>query len=325
MDSSVAPTPLFPGLQHLVHKPDSPEAYLLGTAAPARQRFAFATELPESHPLYDDTPLPFHDLLFPVEGLRRAALFAARQYFRVPDKRVTAIATAGTEITDVDAWRHTDGPARISLDLTLTPVDVVTGVPRGLTCEADVAIDGRRCGTAGARLAFLSPGVHRAHREAGRLRSERSVTAGADGAERAGSPDPGQVGRRTARHVFVGLPAQGPDDTLVLRVDTAAAAAVLSDGSDEVPAALYLEASRQAALLAAAELHGFLPAHTLLTRWRAAFRGYAEPGLALHCAVRAKGTTVRDAAGRPQARLHLSFLQGEREVAQVSATALQDC
>ncbi|WP_338696835.1 AfsA-related hotdog domain-containing protein [Streptomyces sp. Q6] len=326
MDPTLTLAPFFPGPQHLVHKPDSPEAYLLGAGTPAPQRFTFATELPDAHPLFDGADRPFHDLLFPVEALRRAALFAARQYFRVPEKRVTAMATAGTEITEVEAWRSSGAAgvsARISLDLTLTPVDVVTGVPRGMECEAVVAIDGRRCGTAMARLVFLSPGVHRAHRTAGRQQSERSLA----GRPRAvtGSPTPEQVGRGAAHHVFVGLPVPDGDDTLVLPVDTAAAATLLGDGSDAVPPALFLEASRQAALIAAAELHGFLPAHAVLTRWRAAFRGYAEPELALHCAVRSKGTPVRDAARRPAIRLHLSFLQGDREVAQVAATVLQDC
>jgi hypothetical protein len=111
---------------------------------------------------------------------------------------------------------------------------------------------------------------------------------------------------------------------------------VLPGEPDELPAILFLEASRQAALIAAAELHGFAPGRTLLTRWGASFRGFAEPGLPLFCTVRGAGAdgagadgaqagAARDAAGRPRAELRLAFLQGEREVADVSVSVLQDC
>ncbi|WP_445529225.1 AfsA-related hotdog domain-containing protein [Streptomyces cyslabdanicus] len=326
MNRSATHIPSFPGPQHLVHKPDSPEAYLLGTNAPVRQHFAFAAELPSARSAPDEPTPRFHDLLFPVEALRRTALFAARQYFRVPDKRVTAMSTATAQITDVEPWRHTEELAHLALDLELIPIDVVTGVPRGLGCRATVAIDGQTCGTAQGRLVFLTPGVHRAHRAAGRRQSEQSTAGLPAGVTSADSPAPEQVGQPAAHLVCVGLPVRDKDGGLIMPVDTAAAGALVPDDtSDDVPAALYLEVSRQAALFAAAELHGFLPKHSLITRWRAAFRGYAEPDLPLHCDVQAKGQTVRDVAGRPQARFHLSFLQGAREVAQVAVTVLQDC
>lgn len=334
MDTVLALSPLFLGPHHLVHKPDSPEAFLLDSGAPMRQSFSFATELPDRHPLFSDTAMPFHDLLLPVEALRQAALFAARQYFRVPAKRITAVSATSAGITDVTPWRRGTKGSRLALDLALTPVDVVTGVPRGLECEAAVSIDGHPCGTADARLVFLSPGVYRGHREAGRRQSEESIAAGWR-VDAGGVPAPEQVGHRDRRNVLVALPDEGQDtdERLLFPVDGEAADAVLSDGSGEVPPALFLEASRQTALLAAAELHGFVPSHALLTHWRAAFRGFAEPGLPLYCAVRgeavADGTgpvvAVRDAAGRPTARLGLTFLQGDREVARVSATVLQDC
>lgn len=333
MDTVLALSPFFLGPQHLVHKPDSPEAFLLDAGTPVRQNFTFAAELPEAHPLFSDTTTPFHDLLFPVEALRQAAMFAARQYFRVPTKRITAVSASSTEITDVDPWRRTGESSRIALDLALTPVDVVTGVPRGLECEAVVSIGGRRCGRADGRLVFLSPGVHRGHREAGRRQSEESIAAGWGHLDSAGVPAPEQVGHRDPRNVVIGLPVEDEDDgeQLLFPVDGAAAAAVLSDGSGEVPPALFLEASRQAALIAAAELNGFVPSHALLTHWQATFRGLAEPGLPLYCTVRGQQSgaatrmTVRDGAGRPTARLRLTFLQGDREVAQVSVTVLQDC
>lgn len=336
MDSLPTLSPFFGGPQHLVHKPESPEAFLLDAGAPVRQSFTFATELPETHPLFSDMASPFHDLLFPVEALRRVALFAARQYFRVPSQRITAVSASGVEITDVEPWRRAEGSAWLALELILVPVNVVTGVPRGLECEAVVSIDGRRCGAADAQLVFLTPGVHRGHRAAGQRASEQSLAAGHGRIVSAGAPSPERVGHRSARNVLVGLPVEGagagPDENLVFPVDADAARAALGGADDEVPAALFLEASRQVTLLAAAELLGFVPSHALLSRWQASFRGFAEPGLPLHCVVRADepegsgaGRTPRDEAGRPTARLRLEFLQGERVVAEASASVLQDC
>ncbi|MEU6093130.1 AfsA-related hotdog domain-containing protein [Streptomyces sp. NPDC047085] len=331
MDTLPAPSSSFLGPFHLVHKPDNPETFLLDAGAPSRQHFVFAAELADEHVLFGATSASHHDLLVPVEALRQAAMFAARRYFRVPEKRLTVVAAAGTEITDVAPWRRTGQVSQIALELSLTPTDVVLGVPRGLTCKAAVSIDGRRCGSADARLVFLTPGIYRGHRETGRRQSEESLARGLGDVDSPGMPEPARVGHRDGRHVLVGLPVEDGDEALLFPVNAAAAREVLPGEPDELPAILFLEASRQAALIAAAELHGFAPGRTLLTRWGASFRGFAEPGLPLFCTVRGAGAdggqtgAARDAAGRPRAELRLAFLQGEREVADVSVSVLQDC
>ncbi|GAA3233981.1 hypothetical protein MTQ10_25395 [Streptomyces sp. XM83C] len=321
----------FLGPFHLVHKPDSPETFLLDSGTPSCQRFVFAAELPDEHPLFGRTPAAHHDLLMPVEALRQAAVFASRHYFRVPEKRLTVVAEAATRITEVEPWRRTGHRAQIALELDLTPTDMVLGVPRGLQCEATVSIDGRRCGGATARLTFLTPGIYRGHREAGRRQSEESLARGFGDLGSPGRPDPAAVGHSDPRNVLVGRPVEDDDEVLLFPVDGAAAGKVLPGEPDEVPPVLYLEASRQAALLTCAELYGFAPERTLLTDWQASFRGFAEPALPLYCTVtgpRTAGGTAapaRDAAGRPKSTLALTYWQGDREVARISASVLQDC
>ncbi|MBM4824499.1 MULTISPECIES: AfsA-related hotdog domain-containing protein [Streptomyces] len=316
---------------HLVHKPDSPETFLLDSGAPSCQRFVFAAELPDEHALFGATGAAHHDLLMPVEALRQAAVFAARHYFRVPEKRLTVVAEAATGITDVEPWRRTGHRAQIALELDLTPTDMVLGVPRGLVCEAVVSIDGRPCGTASARLVFLTPGIYRGHREAGRRQSEESLARGFGDFGSPGRPEPSRVGHTEPRNVLVGLPVEDDDEVLLFPVDGAAAGGILPGEPGELPAVLYLEASRQAGLIACAELYGFAPDRSLLTGWQASFRGFAEPGLPLYCTVSgprtdgAAAATVRDAAGRPTTALTLAFWQGDREVARISASVLQDC
>ncbi|MFD1658322.1 AfsA-related hotdog domain-containing protein [Streptomyces caeni] len=336
MDTFTAPSPSFLGPHHLVHRPASPEAFLLKATAPVRQNFAFSAELPEEHPLFGDSVSPYHDLLFPVESLRQTMLFAARRYFRVPESWHPVVASGGAAITRLDAWRRGGLRAGLALELGVTPLDIVNGVPRGLECEAAVSIDGERCGTASARLVFLAQGVYHNHRVLGRRQSEESVAAGDGDPASPGVPLPEQVGHRDGRNVLVGLPEHTGGDGeegLAFPIDARAAAGLrleAPDAPDEVPPMLFLEVSRQVGLLAAAELRGFIPSHAVLSRWQASFRGFAEPGLPLHCTVRegvrrTDGRVSRDAAGRPVVDLRLSFLQGSRVVARVSASVLQDC
>ncbi|MGW1019257.1 AfsA-related hotdog domain-containing protein [Streptomyces niveus] len=337
MDTFTAPSPSpsFLGTHHLVHRPASPEAFLLKATAPTRQNFAFSAELPEEHGLFRDSVSSYHDLLFPVESLRQTMLFAARRYFRVPSSWHPVVASGSAEITDLDAWRRDGRQAGIALELGVTPLDIVGGVPHGLECEAAVSIDGRRCGVASARLAFLAQGVYRGHRELGRRQSEESLAAGHWDPLSPGRPLPEQVGHRDSRNVLAGLPEHtgtADHDELTFPIDAGAAAELRfeADAPDDVPPMLFLEVSRQVGLLATAELRGFVPSHAVLSHWQASFRGFAEPGLPLHCTVRERvigtdGRVRRDAAGRPVVELRLSFLQGSRVVARVSASVLQDC
>ncbi|MEV5986227.1 AfsA-related hotdog domain-containing protein [Streptomyces sp. NPDC052051] len=333
MNTFTAPSPSFLGPHHLVHRPASPEAFLLKMAAPVRQNFAFSAELPEEHPLFGASAAPYHDLLFPMESLRQAMLFAARRYFRVPGGLHPVVASAGATITSLDAWRRGDTQAGIALELAMTPLDVAGGVPRGLECQAAVLIDGERCGAASARLVFLAQSVHDSHRVPWRRQGE---AAGDSVPVSPGAPLPEQVGHEDSRNVLVGLPERtGADggEGLAFAVDARAAAELrfdAPDAPDEMPPMLFLEVSRQVGLLAAAELRGFVPSHAVLSRWQATFRGLAEPGLPLRCTVREDGRRTdgrvsRDEAGRPVIGLRLSFLQGGRVVAGISASVLQDC
>ncbi|MEW2620565.1 AfsA-related hotdog domain-containing protein [Streptomyces sp. NPDC048106] len=333
MDTFTPASPSFLGPHHLVHRPGSPEAFLLKATAPIRQNFAFSAQLPEENPLFGDSASPYHDLLFPLESLRRTMSFAARRYFRVPAGRRLVMASAGAAVTRLDAWRRDGRRAGIALDLGMTPLDVVSGVPRGLECQATVSIDGKRCGTASARLVFPAQEAHQSPRALGGQEGEGSAAARDSGPASAGLPLPEQVGRLDSRDVLVGPPAYaGPDDGggLVFPVRATTAAELPADAPGALPPVLLLELSRQVGLLAAAELRGFVPSYAVLSRWQATFRSLVEPGVPLRCSVRegvrrADGQVSRDEAGRPVIDLRLSFRQGERVVAGVSAAVVQDC
>ncbi|MEV5609137.1 AfsA-related hotdog domain-containing protein [Streptomyces sp. NPDC052225] len=325
------PAAAFLGPHHLVHRPDTPEGFLHSATPPGRHRFGFSAQLPDSHPLFADSTAPFHDVLYPMESLRQMAVFAAGRYFRVPENRRILLADCAFSLTALPSWRRgAPAGARLCLDLDLTPADVVKGVPRSMDCATTISIDDQPCGTVRARLVFLMPGVHRTYRAHSRQESER--TAGGNSGLPPGHGIPGAelVGRRSARNVLIGLPLEEGGECLTFPVNIPAAREVLPDSGSEVPAALFLEVSRQAALFGVGELYGLAPGHAVLTRWEAVFRGFAEPGLPLLCSVQARrqgapAEVLRDSAGRPFAELTLVFTQGIRVVAEMTACVLQIC
>jgi hypothetical protein len=196
-------------------------------------------------------------------------------------------------------------------------------VPRGLNCEGALAIDGIRCGSAKARMVFLMPNVYQNHRARGRAASRSEGYGGYHGHGTARMRAE-SVGRSDPRNVVISGPLPTEDDTLRLLVTPEAAHSVFTaNTTDYVPAVVLLEASRQAAFLAAAELHGFSAATCVLTRWSARFQGFAEIDLPLHCTVRAD-ELCRDSDGRRAFPVTLSFAQGVRELATVAVEVIQD-
>lgn len=311
---------------HLLHRPSTAEGLMLGTVAPVPQDFTLSAALPESHPLFNDGPGDFHDPGFALEAMRQSVLFVAHQYFRVPAQRPVVLASTEVGITGLQAWRRNGHTAHIAVDMALHPVDVVNGVPRGLRCEAELSIDGTTCGTARARTVFLMPKVYQNHRARGRAasRAEKFGTFAEGHGQDDARPRPETVGRGDPHNVVISLPLSHDDGLLRVRVIPDAAHPVFTaNATDHVPAVVLLEASRQAAFLAAGELHGFSAANCVLTEWNAKFRGFAEIDLPLYCAADA-GPLGRGPGGHPAFPVTLTFTQGSREIATVAVAVLQD-
>ncbi|WP_441251012.1 AfsA-related hotdog domain-containing protein [Kitasatospora sp. McL0602] len=297
---------------------------MLGTTGPTEQQFAVSALLPERHPLFNDGADLFHDLHSPAEVLRRTALFVSHRYFRVPQERPAVFAATEVAVTELEPWRRTPGPTHLAMDITLSPADVVSGVPRGLECESTLYVEGRRCGTAAARLVFLMPRVYQNHRERGRVMSRSDFTGPAEGEQWTSAPPARSVGRADQVNVVLGRPLLTPEGELVVEVVTDPRNEVYAEATtDHVPALVLIEATRQAALLLAGELHGFTAGSCVLGRWNARFQGFAEPDLPLHCRATA-GELARSADGRPALPVALTLHQGTRQIAAVDTVVLQD-
>ncbi|MEY9870864.1 hypothetical protein ABH931_000318 [Streptacidiphilus sp. MAP12-33] len=316
---------LAPLVRHLVHRPRTLEGFLRGSTGVQAQDFGLSAVLPERHPLYGDGPGTHHEPHLPLEALRRATLFVAHRYFRVPAGRPAVFSTSEVTLDPAAAWRRTPGPTHLGLELTLTPVDVVGGVPRGLECRAEIRIDGMPCGTARARLVFLMPKVYQNHRSRGRATSRAGHAAPARDplTERVA---PHVVGRADPANVVVARPRTGAgEETLVAEVVAEPGHPVFAEGSpDHVPVLVLMEASRQLAFLHAGQLQGYPPGSCVLAGWSADFQGFAEPDLALVCESTPRPAR-RDADGRPLLPLSLRFLQGSRQVGTVEVVVGQDC
>lgn len=319
------PVPGAPALvHHLVHRPNTPEGVVLGTTGPTEQQFAVSALLPERHPLFNDGADLFHDLHSPAEVLRRTALFVSHRYFRVPQERPAVFASTEVAVTELEPWRRTPGPAHLTMDITLSPADVVSGVPRGLECESALFVEGVRCGTAAARLVFLMPRVYQNHRERGRVMSRSRFAEPTGGDLWPGVPSAKAVGRADQGNVVLGRPVQTQDGELVVEVVVDPGTRVYSEvTTDHVPAMVLIESTRQAALLLAGGLHGFTVTGCVLSRWSARFQGFAEPDLPLHCRASA-GALGRAADGRPALPVTLTLHQGTRQIAAVDTVVLQD-
>ncbi|MFF4650467.1 AfsA-related hotdog domain-containing protein [Streptomyces sp. NPDC001380] len=312
---------------HLVHRPDTLEGLMNGSTPAVPQQFGLSLELPEVHPLWTDGAGRHHDLHAPTEALRRAALFVAHRYFRVPAGRPAVFSTTGIEAAPADAWVRPRPlrPAHLDLDLDLKPVDVVGGVPHGLECRAALQIDGEAAGTATARMVFLMPRVYENHRARGRSLSRAGAAPDDRDPAPGGRVRPAEVGRADAANVLIGPCEQDDDGTLHARIGVPPAHPVYTEGApDHVPSVVLLEAGRQTALLHAARTRGFVPADCVLVRWSADFHGFAEPDLPLYCTA-GSGPAERDRDGRPQLRVELRFTQGGRRIAEVETLVLQAC
>ncbi|MEV5873047.1 AfsA-related hotdog domain-containing protein [Streptomyces sp. NPDC052101] len=321
-------------LHHLVHRP-GPALGAPATAGPVRQEFGLATVLPLPSPPFAEGTGPCHDPCVPVEILRKMALFVAHQHFDVPARRETAFAEATLALDPADAWRRGALPAQLDLDLSVDPVDVVGGVPRGLVCRAGLRVADVPCGTASARLVFLTPGVYRLRRAQGRSRAlggpdELDELDGLDrleGLEGAGSPvGPGDVARTDPRDVLL-TGARHTTDTLVayVRPHPGLLLGHIHGVGDHLPSLVLMEATRQAAVLFAQRERAVPAGSCVLTEWQARFHGFAEPDLPLRLDLRARPRAPHRAPdGHPALLVDVQLTQRTHQVGHIRMTVVRD-
>ncbi|WP_462189162.1 MULTISPECIES: AfsA-related hotdog domain-containing protein [unclassified Frankia] len=324
--------------QHLVHQPGTPEGYVLGGGYGVEHSFMLSTELPDAHPLFNDSLTSLHDVHFVTDVVRRTINFVAGRYFGIPEDRPAVSTSATINVTDLAPWRRGSGTTHVVVDMRVRPVDTADGIPGALETSCTASIGGRSCYTVQARLVFLPPDFYRDQRARGRAESLRDRVDDPYTAKFTGPPAPRQddvvfpdavlpeaVGRTDARNVVVGEPHLIGSKGLRLEIRPDSDDPVFFDhGVDHVPCVLLIEVSRQAAVLAAGELRGFAGAFCAITHWSGGFRGFAETDLPLRVTA-TPGPTTRDPQGRPSVTVGVDVAQGPRRISSVTMAVLQGC
>jgi 2-oxo-3-(phosphooxy)propyl 3-oxoalkanoate synthase len=300
-------------VRHLVQRPVTREEFLLGSAVQGVYNFVLFDELPFVDPLFAGDQDRVDGLHFITATMEEVARFVGLRHLRIPRACCPPVVTrASVDITDVDPWRLGGRRGQAVVDLHFRALGAA-GAPRGLECEVGVGIDGVPCATARAQLAFPQQAPAPV---TGRPRLL---------AEDLGRMRPASVGRTDGRDVVVHGRLVIHENRVLMDVVPHPGNPVFDpDRSDRAGAVLLIEASRQAATLAAGELRGLSTAHCVLTRWSAEFGGEPDNSLPLRCSA-VPGPLVRDRRDRPMVPVRIDFTQDERCVGTVNVAVLQDC
>ncbi|PIB12067.1 MULTISPECIES: AfsA-related hotdog domain-containing protein [Streptomyces] len=302
--------------RHVTHRPATPEEFLLGTVVPGDCRFTLSDELPRAELPFEDGGRWTHDLHYVTEAMHSVARLAATRYLRVPARRPLKVARATVNLDTTVASRRVGQSGHATTDLRLRRTVSQAGVT-GLDCDATVFMQGVRYAT--GTLSVELPGQPDGGAPAAvHDRPRPPVRTGL-------RPRPAQVGRFDQSNVVLSDPRFGPDSQLT--------ADFLPDPDNPVfdPALneracpmLLVEATRQAAVLAACELRGFTPAYCLTVRWSGQFPPGIGRGAPLSCRT-VPGPVFRDSLGRPAVDFEITLLSGPTPTGTIGTTLVLDC
>ncbi|MEU3984645.1 AfsA-related hotdog domain-containing protein [Streptomyces sp. NPDC026672] len=291
------------------------------------QEFVLTGDLPDSHALFNDGQVRFHDLQAAMAMVRQASSGIGRTHFGVASDRVAVFYRFGLDAGDPGAWERTSGPGRLTVDMRVRPDKVISGVPRALEFETRLDIDGVPAGTASASLLFLAPNTHRSHREHMRHAMLKATMGHLDQpaahpAAVAAGPAPHEVGRMSPGNVLLRSPVSVDGQRLSVGVLAPGTWPIAPARRDGAPSPLVLEALRQTALLTVHRLHGLDPQTCAPVALHAHFRGHTEPDLPLRCVAVAQPVR-RDALGRPLIEVTLTLTQAGRAVTEATVSVVE--
>ncbi|GAA1905986.1 hypothetical protein GCM10009716_14930 [Streptomyces sodiiphilus] len=295
-----------PSTRHLVQRPVTPEEFFLGTTVRGEYRYVLSDTLPGAgHQPAEGHRNRIDGLGFVSDALYDVARFVALRQLGLSRRTAPRVTETSVDITEEGPWRPAGRRAYAVTDLVFrAPERDRAGGP--LECTATVGVDGVPCATARARLDFPGPAP------AG------SSPADFPGSARGPEPlAPHRVGRSDPRDVVLTGPVRAGHDRLTVGV------APRLGGPRRAGDAPLLAASCQAAVLAAAELRGFSPAHCLPVHWSASLHRPPAPGVALHC-LAVPGAVERDGRDRPVLKVRLSFAQDGSALGSGCVTVVQD-
>lgn len=263
----------------LVHRTAVAETFLTDAAKVSEDRYVVAAQLPRSHNLYNDGHGRYHDLLLLVEVVRQAGTLLSHRFYGVPEDFVFPLRRAQIELAHLAAMETSGAVSDMVADIRISDQQRQSGALTSMALHAELFVDGRRVGSVGGGMHFVSPSSY------GTLRGAKPPAGDAPTLATVRRPEPRRVGRCDLRNVVVGeLEREPRDDGQSCRIiaDTRHPS-FFDHPQDHVPGMLLLEAHRQAALLAVAGTCAWAPESLLVVACDATFSRYAELDLESRC------------------------------------------
>jgi hypothetical protein len=298
-------------VRRITHIPATSEELLFGTFSPDDCRFTLTDHLPCAELPCEEPTGPAPGLHYVTEAMLSVCELVAARVPRLAAAGGLAVARAVVTFEGGDFPRRTDAGLHAVMESRLR-TGLPPAEPATLQCDATFLVQGAPCASG-----FLL------------LRGAPVPGTGWEPPRRppSGRPTPAEVGRRDARDVVLAEPRFDSDGGMLADIAPEPANAAFDPAAtSRTWIAVTVEATRQAAVLAAAELHGFFAAHCVTTSWSAELPEIQVfPDMPARCRAVA-GPVVRDALGRPEAtvRVVLSGSDG-RPAAVVTVTLAQDC
>ncbi|WP_190174242.1 hypothetical protein [Streptomyces mirabilis] len=297
--------------RRITHIPAAAEEFLFGALSPSDCRFTLTDQLPCAELPYEEgAGLPL-DLHYVTEAMHSICELAASRVPRFAALGQLAVARAVVTVEGGEFWRCTTQRRHAVMESRLRGA-FPPAEPATLQCDATLLVQGKpyASGFLLLREAAVPESTGKPPR---RLPSRR--------------PAPAQVARCDPRNVVLADPRF--DSHGVMLADIApdpANTAFDPVATSRARITITVEATRQAAVLAAAELHGFSAAHCIPTRWSAELpETQVFPDMPARCRVVA-GPVVRDALGRPETTMSIVLSSSDGGPAgAVTVTLAQDC
>lgn len=274
--------------RQLVHKA-GPEAVWLTSIEPVGEhRYVAAGHVPRAHSFINDALPPLHtydDVSLLAELGRQAGIGSMHAFEGVPNDWATVFLKFDLELTDPQP--NDPSPAPVPVVVTVDYTNRVRG-DEGILSDVGASmtfeIDGQERATSRTLASAREKDGYRAWRD--EVRAAKPLAGPGDPP----LPEPvaaERVGRRNPDNVLIGeLAATGEAAafTCDVRVDRRHPH-FFEHPMDHIPGVVHIEAGRQAALAAAAAVHGLEPAGAVVLESRSRFRGFAELERALTCSI----------------------------------------
>jgi hypothetical protein len=269
----------------LAHRRSLAEVYVADTILAGADEYCAAIQIPRAHSVWFDRLVAYHDTLSTVEAIRQALAVIRHRYLGIPNDTPFSLQWMKFCVEDLSVYRDNErspleGIVRIRLENEIAYY-------KDLSFEATMTIDTVQALTVcGGGIAFDRETYDELRQQQQRRRRISSITANNPSAPL----EPSLVGRRDARNVVVGRlydNSNAAADQLTLIADQRHPY-FFDHSYDHVPAPLFLEAIRQAAIVAATSSSVLPSPIAAVTSACVEFKSFAELNESVTCSTKVR-------------------------------------